>query len=345
MPSRAWGPTVKTDRFLAIGPLMMVSLVLAFAFNLQAHAQQRLKVRLILPSQATTYQLPYFIPKDTGWFDQRGLDVEEVFVGGDSTALRTVISGSGDITIVGPPAVFHAYSEGAKIKYVGSWQPLVDYQILSAKAITDLSQLADKTFASAGPSDLTAEIPRLVMRKRGINTDNVKFIQVGGHAPRLQALEVGKVQATMVNTLTSLVGQRHGDVNVLTKVSSEFPKLGYIMLTAKAGDLDDPTKRRALEIFLEGSIYGARQIKQNPERATEVLAKRVPDLPKDLIRSALQELNAINAWGVDGGLDPEMVTFTSDAFMKWNMIQKPVTPAEIVDDRLVKAALAKLGPQ
>src|SRR5437763_15832960 len=90
-----------------------------------ANAQGKMKIRLVLPTPPTTYQLPYLIPKDTGWFEQHGLEVEEVFVTGDSTALRTVLSGSGDITIIGPPTVFHAYSEGAKLKYVGSWQPLV----------------------------------------------------------------------------------------------------------------------------------------------------------------------------------------------------------------------------
>jgi len=330
-------------RFVAAASLVVVCATLTLAIATEALAQQRMKIRLVLPTPPTTYQLPYLIPKDTGWFEQHGLDVEEVFVNGDSTALRTVISGSGDITIVGPPTVFHAYSEGAKIKYVGSWQPLVDYQILSAKSITSLSGLADKTFSSAGPSDLTTEIPRLVMRKQGINTDNVKFIQVGGHAARLQALEAGKVQGTMVNTLTSLIGKRNGNVNVLTKVASEFPKLGYIMLSVKAEDLEDAAKRRALEVFIEGSIYGARQIKTNRDKAAEILTKRVPDLPKDLVGPVLDELNALNAYGVDGGIDREMVTFTSDALMKWKMIEKPVTAAEIVDDRLVKAAIAKLG--
>ncbi|HZQ63047.1 MAG TPA: ABC transporter substrate-binding protein [Casimicrobiaceae bacterium] len=324
----------------------MAALVAALCFvgmTGVAGAQGKMKIRLVLPTPPTTYQLPYLIPKDTGWFDQQGLEVEEVFVNGDSTALRTVLSGSGDITIIGPPTVFHAYSEGAKVKYVGSWQPLVDYQILSAKSITKLSDLKDKTFSSAGPSDLTTEVPRLIMRKNGIPTDNVKFIQVGGHAARLQALQAGKVQGTMVNTLTTVMGQRAGDVNVLTKVAGEFPKLGYIMLVTKSGDLDDPAKRHALEIFMKGSIYGARQIKDNPDKAAEILSKRVPDIPKDLIKPVLAELNAINAWGSNGGIDRDMVTFTSDSLMQWKMIEKPVKPEEIIDDRLVKAALKEMG--
>ncbi len=326
------------------GPFLAVTLAaVSIGYGSLAQAQERMKIRLILPSTPTTFLLPYLMPKDTGWYAKRGLDVEETFVNGDSTALRSVISGSADLTIIGPPTVLQAVVEGAKLKYIGSPQPKVDYQILAQKSITSMPQLADKVFASAGPSDLTTELPRLVMRKQGISTDNVKFLQVGGHPARLQALESGRVQATMVNTLTSLVGQRNGTVNVLAKVANEFPKLGYEMIAVNAADMSNPAKRRAFEIFIKGIVYGSREIEANPEAAADVLLKRAPDIPRDLIVSALKELNTIKAWGTNGGIDAEMVTFTSDALVTWKMLPKKVTPAELIDDTFVKAAIAEMG--
>jgi NitT/TauT family transport system substrate-binding protein len=323
--------------------LLVTALALAPAFPSLAQTQERVKLRLILPSAPTTFLLPYMVPKDRGWYAERGLDIEETFVNGDSTALRSVISGSADLTIIGPPTVMQAVSEGAKLKYIGSVQPKVDYQIVAQKSITSLKQLGDKTFASAGPSDMTTEIPRLVLRKSGVATDNVKFLQVGGHSARLQALEAGKVQGTMVNTLTTLVGERHGAINVLAKVGVEFPKLGYEMIVANTADVDNPAKRRAFEIFMKGIVYGSREIEANPQATGEILAKRVPDLPQDLILAALKELNTIKAWGTNGGIDREMVTFTSDSLMTWKMLSRPVTPDELIDDRFVKAAIAEMG--
>jgi ABC-type nitrate/sulfonate/bicarbonate transport system substrate-binding protein len=49
----------------------------------RAGAQARAKLRLVLPTPATTYQLPFLVAKDTGWYADHGLDVEEIFVGGD----------------------------------------------------------------------------------------------------------------------------------------------------------------------------------------------------------------------------------------------------------------------
>jgi NitT/TauT family transport system substrate-binding protein len=328
--------TVKASLVAAVMALGVASAPLA-------QAQERLKLRLILPSAPTTFLLPYMVPKDRGWYAERGLDVEETFVNGDATALRSVISGSADLTIIGPPTVMQAVSEGAKLKYIGSVQPKVDYQVVAQKSITSLAQLADKTFASAGPSDMTTEIPRLVLRKAGVPTEGVKFLQVGGHSARLQALEAGKVQGTMVNTLTTLIGERHGAINVLSKIGADFPKIGYEMIVANAADMDNPAKRRAFEIFIKGIIYGSREIEANPQATGQILAKRVPDLPPDLILAALKELNTIKAWGTNGGIDREMVTYTSDALVNWKMLSRPVTPDELVDDRFVKGALAEMG--
>jgi ABC-type nitrate/sulfonate/bicarbonate transport system substrate-binding protein len=325
---------------LAGAALIMAGLALA-----PGRAEADGKVRLVLPTPATTYQLPYLVPQDTGWYKAHGIEVEETIVNGDSTALRTVLSGSGDLTIIGPTTVFQAFLEGAKIKYIGSWQPLVDYNIVAAKSITDLAQLADKTMASAGPSDMTTELPRLVMKKHGIATDNVRFVQVGGHAARLQAVIAGKVQGAMVNTLTTQIGLKDGSVNQLVTLSSEFPQLGYVMLTARTDELDDPAKRAVLQTFVEGNIYGARFIEKNPDQAAEILSKRAPDLPIDLVKSVVRQLNAMKIWGVNGGIDPGIVTFTSEASVKWGMIKSEVKPADIADDSLVKAALAKLGTE
>src|SRR5688572_9584331 len=106
-----------------------------------AQAQEKLKLKLVLPTAVTTFMLPYLVPKEQGWYAKQGLEVEELFVNGDSTAFRTMLSGDADVTIVGPPTVFKAVIEGAKVKSIGSWQPVVDYHIVAAKPITTIKDL------------------------------------------------------------------------------------------------------------------------------------------------------------------------------------------------------------
>lgn len=300
-------------------------------------------LRVVFPTKETTYQLPYLIAKDTGWFKERNLEVTELFVNGDATALRTVLSQGADLTLVGPPTIFQAKSRGAKLRYIGSTQPRVDYQILGSPGINRVEELADKTFASAAPSDMTTEIPRLVIKKHGGDSSKTRFLQIGGHAARLQALEAGKVDGAMVNTLTSVIGQRGGKVKVLSKVAEEYPDIGYVMYTGLGETLDNEKLAASIRTFIAGNIHGARYIEKDPEAAARILAKRVPDLNVETLLPVIKELNANKVWGTNGGLDESMVAFTSDILLRWQMISDPVSVSDIVDDRFVRAALKEMG--
>jgi NitT/TauT family transport system substrate-binding protein len=308
-----------------------------------ARAEGKMKLKLVLPTAVTTFMLPYLVPKEQGWYEKHGLEVEEVFLNGDSTAFRTVLSGDGDLTIVGPPTVFKAVIAGAKVKSIGSWQPVVDYRIVAAKPIASIKELAGKVFSSAGPSDLTTELPKMVMKKHGLDPSTLRFIQVGGHPARLQAVAAGKVQATMINTLTSVKGEKEGVINVIAKLVDDFPKLGYVMLVAKDQDLADPAKRKALATFLEGNIVGARFTMEHPDAASEILAKRAPDMGIDLIKPVVHELDGMKVWGVNGGNDAEVITFTSKVLKDLDVISREIKLDEVMDNALADEAIAKLG--
>jgi len=309
-----------------------------------AAADEPLKLKLVLPTAVTTFMLPYLVPAAQGWYKQNGLEVEETFVAGDSTALRTVLGGTGDLTIIGPLTVFEAVINGAKLKVIGSWQPVVDYRIVAAKSAgTTLKELANKTFASAGPSDMTTELPKMVMRKHGIDEKGLKFIQVGGHPARLQAVEAGKVDAALINTLTSVKGEIDGAVTVVSKITDDFPSFGYVSLTVKTDDLSDPAKRKAYEIFLEGSIIGARYTMDHPDEAAAILQKRAPDLDIALIKRVVLELNAMKVWGLNGGNDPDVLTFTSDTAFDLKMIDRKIKLEEVMDNSIQDKVLAKIG--
>jgi len=332
---------MKRTKLLLAG-IAGAAVVLALAAS-PTQAQDKMKVKLVLPTAVTTFMLPYLVPKDQGWYEKAGLEVEEVFVNGDSTALRTMLSGGGDLTIIGPPTVFKAVIEGAKVKSIGSWQPVVDYQIVAAKPISTIKELTDKVFATAGPSDLTTELPKMVMKKHGLDPTTLRFIQVGGHPARLQAVAAGKVQATMINTLTSVKGQKEGVINVVTKLVDDFPKLGYVMLVTKDQDLQNPAKRKAYETFLEGNIIGARFTMEHPDEASEILAKRAPDMGLDLIKPVVRELDRQKVWGVNGGNDAAVISFTSKVSKDLDMISREIKLDEVMDNGIADKVVAKLG--
>src|SRR5882672_1699881 len=175
------------------------------------------KIRMVFPGPVTTFSLPYLVAQKKGWLGD--LEVEDVHVTGDANAMRTVLSGNADIGLIGTLNVLASIQAGANIRAIHSWQPIGDYSLVIANGKgSKLADLAGKIFASSGPGALPDQLPRMVMRKYGIDESTARFVQVGGHAARLQAVIGGRADATLVNTVTALKGVQEGKVTIVGKL-------------------------------------------------------------------------------------------------------------------------------
>ena len=273
-----------------------------------------------------------------------GLEVEDVHVTGDANAMRVLLSGNADIALVGMLNVLASIHAGASIRAIHSWQPIGDYSLVLATGKgTKLADLAGKTFASSGPGGLPDQLPRLIMRKHGIDESSTRFVQVGGHAARLQAVVGGRADATLVNTVTTLKGVQDGKVTILTKLSAEFPGLGYIWNVVRTDSLNKPELAAAFQIMTDIGIKGSRYIMENPDEAAAALHERLPDLDLAFLKAVVRDLNSEDLWGMNGGLDPAVADFTADLNMRLGNL--PVAPPakDVLDARFVDAALKQLG--
>src|SRR5438034_3374216 len=126
------------------------------------------KIKMVFPGPVTTFSLPYLVAQKKGWLGD--LEVEDVHVTGDPNAMRVLLSGNADIGVIGTLNVFASIHSGASIRAIHSWQPIGDYSLVLATGKgTKLEDLVGKTFATSGPGALPDQLPRLVMRKHGID--------------------------------------------------------------------------------------------------------------------------------------------------------------------------------
>src|SRR2546430_8688453 len=166
--------------------------VVAALLALDASAAGAAKIKMVFPGPVTTFSLPYLVAQKKGWMGD--LEVEDVHVTGDANAMRVLLSGNADIGLIGTLNVLASIHAGAGIRAIHSWQPIGDYSLVLATGKgSKLADLAGKTFASSGPGGLPDPLPRLIMRKHGIDEATARFVQVGGHAARLQAVIGGGV--------------------------------------------------------------------------------------------------------------------------------------------------------
>ncbi|MFL6833610.1 MAG: ABC transporter substrate-binding protein [Xanthobacteraceae bacterium] len=315
--------------------------VVAALLALDASAAGAAKIKMVFPGPVTTFSLPYLVAQKKGWMGD--LEVEDVHVTGDANAMRVLLSGNADIGLIGTLNVLASIHAGAGIRAIHSWQPIGDYSLVLATGKGNkLADLAGKTFASSGPGGLPDQLPRLIMRKHGIDEASARFVQVGGHAARLQAVIGGRADATLVNTVTALKGVQEGKVTVVGKLSAEFPGLGYVWNVARTETLDKLAA--AFQTLTDIGIKGSRFIMANPDEAAAILHERLPDLDLAFLKAVVRDLNGENVWGVDGGLDPAIEEFTAELNMKLGNLPVAAPAKDVLEPRFVERALATLGP-
>lgn len=316
---------------------------LVAALSLIAPAAAATKIKFVFAGPPTTFSLPLYVAEKKGYLGD--LEVEEVNVTGDSNAMRALISGNADIGFIGMVNVLASIQAGAKVVAINSWQPIGDYSLVLAKGKgTALSDLAGKTFATSGPGALPDQMVRLILKKYNIDDSTANFVQVGGHAARLQAVLAGRADAALVNTVTSLRSVKDGKVTVLTRLSKEFPGLGYCWNVVRTDELTDPERSAALQTLTEASIRAVRYIIANPDEAAEIMHEHVPELDVDYLKAVMHDMNSENLWGVDGGLNPEIEAFTADLNVKLGNLTAAPAMKDVLDTRYVDVALKKLGP-
>jgi NitT/TauT family transport system substrate-binding protein len=325
------------SRTAAIASLLLAGLAL-----LDGRPALASTIKMAFPGPATTFSLPLYVAQAKGWLGE--LKVEEIVVTGDANAMRVLLSGNADIALVGTFNVLASIHAGAKVRAVNSWQPIGDYSLVLATGKgSKLADLAGKTFASSGPGALPDQLPRLIMRKYDLDPTTTRFVQVGGHSARLQAVVGGRADATIINTITALKGVQEGKVTVLTRISQEFPGLGYVWNVVRADSVDNPQLAGAYQVLTDAGIRASRFIMENPDEAAAIMHARVPDLDQAFLKAVIRDLNGEALWGVDGGLDPTIEGFTADLGVKLGTVPVAVPPGDVLEQRFVEAAIKKLG--
>jgi ABC-type nitrate/sulfonate/bicarbonate transport system substrate-binding protein len=308
---------------LRLGLVFAASLSATIA-GTSASAQE--KFTFIAVSPTSGYMLPMYVAMDQGFYKAAGLDFEIKTVGGDQNGIRALVTGVGQVTVVGAPILYEAVTNGAKVKGIGGGnQTLTDYYLVLGKGKgTTLKDAANKTLAISNPGSMPQLIPGMMFKKVGIDASQTRYVPVGGYSARLQAVAAGKVDGTLIDALQG--------------------PLGYTFNVTTQEQLDDPAKRKVLAAFVKATMEGARFIVDKPDEAANILSKQFKgDLPLDLLKETVAKLNHGKVWGLNGGVGKELHDYTMAAYLDTKLVSKRVDYNEAFDPSLVNEALKQLG--
>ena len=99
-------------------------------------------VETIFPTPPTTFAIPHYIAIDKGYYSAQGLDVKDTHLLGDANAFRTLVSGAGDVVLVGPSTTMLGSPANAHPQSANSQPALFRAQISTAALAVSPSSVA-----------------------------------------------------------------------------------------------------------------------------------------------------------------------------------------------------------
>jgi NitT/TauT family transport system substrate-binding protein len=251
------------------------------------------KVKLSLAANDDVVYLPFFVAIDKGYYQQLGLDVEIVHLGG-GIATPALLSGRLDFSTSTASAT-SAILSGAALKIAMSLSESVPWKLWSARPeIRTLHDLKGKAVGVQTRGDLFELSMRAVLMKAGLPEDFVAYIPLGfGNAQRLGVIQSGSLPAVLLTNFEESIARERGLLNrarMLVDISREIPIPNNGLATS---DKLLQTQPSVAERTARGTLMGVRYVKAQREGAVRIFANRVPDVSQSVLRQSIDDLAAV----------------------------------------------------
>ena len=179
----------------------------ALLMSLPAQGQELKKVRIGYPAFSLTF-LTFLVGKDAGIYKKHGLDVEMVQMAG---AVQTSALVAGEIDyLTGITSPLVAAARGLPFKGVMITHEKTLFWIIASPEVRRMEDLIGKTVAVDRLATLQDIVARDLVRRKGVNPEQVTFIQTGSVSNSVQSLSQGSVAAALLSLPHNFVMTQKG---------------------------------------------------------------------------------------------------------------------------------------
>jgi NitT/TauT family transport system substrate-binding protein len=176
-------------------------------FQSGLHAQELKRVRIGYPAFSLTF-LTFFVGKDAGIYKKHGLDVDLVQMAG---AVQTSALVAGEIDyLTGITSPLVAAARGLPFKGIMITHEKTLFWLVGNPELRRIEDLVGKTVAVDRLATLQDIVARDLVRRKGINPDQVTFIQTGSVSNSVQSLSQGHVAAALLSLPHNFVMTQKG---------------------------------------------------------------------------------------------------------------------------------------
>lgn len=274
-------------RILALGTAAATVLTAAAACG--GSGKEVTSIRVTVSNATEPYVIPWLAAQDQGFFEKRGVEVEDIIAGkGGSTTLRNLVGGKLAVGDVAMSAVIEGKLAGTKVTAVagGVQSPAgLDWYSLKSGPITEAKQA--KRWAFSNPGSVTESLTALLPEETGIPKGSVKPVGAGGIGEGIAMLESGDVDLATVSP--SVLARDAAKFRLVLNTAKVFPKFQQTVMTVR----DEYLKERpdVVKAVIEGYQQGIEWTKAHPAEATELYAGHIgvkPEAARKLVEDAIK---------------------------------------------------------
>jgi ABC-type nitrate/sulfonate/bicarbonate transport system substrate-binding protein len=260
---------------------------------------------------------PIFISLNKGFFTEKDLKIDLVYVPSSANVIQQLTAGSLDVTIsTGLVDPIRAIDKGASLAIVRFESQSPPYALVAKPAIKSLRDLKGKTISLGGAKDITRIYVERMLAPSGVKPGEFDMVFAGATSARAAALASGAVDAAILLPPSNFQAVANG-----------FNELGI-------------TADFAPELPFSGTVVGvawANGHKAVLSRLLDAHAKAVAWFEDDRNRA-----DAVRMMVAASGLKPDEVEKAYDFYRKGKFFE-PTGRVSLTRLRALMAALESLG--
>jgi NitT/TauT family transport system substrate-binding protein len=272
----------------------------------------------------------YYYARDAGFFKKNQVNVTITEISSGANVTRAVVSGEAEVGWVDGVSSLQAKQAGAPIMGIGTFSPLLDYQIIGRNDISNMAGLSGRKFAIASIGGSTYTIPKVMIEREGGKPSTVGWVSVGNSSARAQALVAGSIDATIVTTSYMPRLLSYKNLHLIANAGDALPHFVYAWDVANNQTLSK--KREAIAAFKKSVSEAVIWAYAKPDDAVEISLALLPNAPKHETEAAIRNLINRKYWSTDGKIYPETFKFTVATLIESKQLDKPLTYNDFVDN-------------
>ena len=297
-----------------------------------AYSQERVRIGI---STASLGFLPTVVAERRGFYAKHGLATEHVQIA-CAIATNALLSEDLDYAVCTGPGISGAI-KGLPIKLIMTTQDKLGYLLLVKSNVQKLTDLRGKTIGISTFGSQAYLTTVTLFRRAGMEPGkDVNLLPAGDNAARLQAMDAGKIEASILSSPFDIFGTKKGyKVLLWSRDHVPLTQNAVVVSDRKLKQSPDQVKR-----MIKGSIEALKFIREHQEESVTI-ASRWLRMDPATTRAAFE--NYLPCYSSDGSLSDQALRDLIQYELDRGPVKKEIPLSQVASRDLLGQAQKELN--